>query len=60
VIRRGTLIAPEVVDRSDWIAKILHDARFCYEFSGDVVRIHGWLPKSFDGLDANPEFENRK
>ena len=59
-IRRGALLEPEIIDHSDWIAQILHDAKFCYDFVGDIVRIHGYLPKSFDGLDANPELESRK
>jgi len=54
-INRGALIEPEIIDHSDWIAKILHDARFRYDFLGDIVRIHGYLPMSFDDLDANPE-----
>ena len=56
-IRRGALIEPEVVDYSDWIVNILLDARFCYDFFGDIVRIHGYLPKSLEGIDANPELE---
>ena len=58
-IRRGALIDPDVVDHSDWIVKVLNDARFCYDVAGDVIRIHGYLPKSFDELDTNPELEDR-
>ena len=59
-IRRGALIEPEIIDHSDWIVKILHDARFCYDVVGDIARIHAYLPKSDDGLDTNPELENRR
>ena len=55
VIPRGALIEPEVVDHSDWIEAILIEAKFCYDVVGDMIRIHGYLPKSFEGLDANPE-----
>ena len=51
---------PETVDHSDWIMKILHDAQFCYAVVGDIIRIHGYLPKSFDELDANEGLEKRK
>ncbi len=51
-IRQGELLEPEVIDHSDWIEKILQDAGFCYDFVGNIVRIHGYLPKSFDELDA--------
>lgn len=60
IVRRGLLIAPAVIDHSDWIVKMLHDARFCYDVVGDIVRIHGYLPKSFDGLESTPELENGK
>lgn len=59
-IRRGALIESELTDHSDWIANFLHDARFCHDFVGGVVRLHGHLPKSFDGLAANPELKGRK
>ena len=58
--RRGALIEPEIIDQSNWILKILQDARFCYDVVGDIVRIHGYLPKSFDGLDAISNLENSK
>ncbi len=54
-VRHGQLIDLEKIDHSDWITKILRDARFCYDVVGDIVRIHGYLPKSFDELDGNPE-----
>lgn len=52
-IRTGALTEPEIIDHSDWIVRVLHDAKFCYDVVGDVIRIFGYLPKSFDGLDAN-------
>ena len=35
--------------------EILESARFCYDVLGDVIRIHGYLPKSFDDLDAQSD-----
>ncbi len=51
-ISRGALVPPEIVNHSDWIVRILDEARFCYDVVGDVIRIHGYLPKSLDDLDA--------
>lgn len=59
-VRRGALIEPELIDHSDWIVTILNNARFCYDVVGDIIRIHGYLPKSSDDLDSNSEIENRK
>lgn len=49
---RGMLRDPEVINHSDWITKILQDAGFCYDTACDIIRIHGYLPKSFDCLDS--------
>ena len=51
-IGTGKLTEPEIIDHSDWIVRILDDAKFCYDVIGNVIRIFGYLPKSFDGLDA--------
>ncbi len=59
-IQRGGLIEPEFIDHSDWIVKVLNDARFCYEVVGEIIRIHGYLPKTFDDLVATSEIEKRK
>ena len=59
-VRQGAFIKPERIDHSDWIVQILHDARFRYDLVGDIVRIHGYLPESLDGLDANSESVNHK
>ena len=60
IVHRGMLIDPQVVDHTDWILKILQDAKFCYDVYGDIVRIFGYLPKSLDELNADPMHENRK
>lgn len=60
IVHRGKLIDPQVVDHTNWIVKILQDAKFCYDVHGDIVRIFGYLPKSLDELNANPMRENRK
>jgi len=39
------------VEGPGWILAILDEARRCYELRGDVVRIFGYLPKNYDGLD---------
>ncbi|MDB2687446.1 hypothetical protein N9Y42_09565 [Mariniblastus sp.] len=51
--RTGLLTEPRLIDHSDWIVKILDDAKFCYDIVGDVIRIFGYLPKSFDGINTN-------
>ena len=50
----GTQLQPEVIDHSGWIVSLLNDYGFCYDIVGDLIRIHGYLPKSFDLLDACP------
>jgi hypothetical protein len=48
--RRGALIAPALTDHRDWILALLARIGFCYEVAGDIVRIFGYLPKSYEGL----------
>src|ERR1041384_3776707 len=48
---RGLLVPPAVTDHRDWILAILDEARLCYEVRGEIVRIFGYLPKNYDGLN---------
>ena len=52
-IRTGASTEPKIVDHSDWIVRVLRDAKFSYDVIGDVIRIFGYLPKSLDDLDPN-------
>lgn len=54
-ISKGLLLEPERIDHSGWILSVLNDAGFCYDVVGEIVRVHGYLPKSFEGLDGVPE-----
>lgn len=51
--KRSNGNAEQFVDHSAWIEEILREANFCYDIVGQVIRLHGYLPKSFDGLDAD-------
>jgi hypothetical protein len=55
IISRGKLLKPETIDHSEWILAILEEAGFCYDVVGDIIRIHGYLPKSFEALDLTKE-----
>ncbi len=50
-VGRGRLLEPEIIDHSDWILPLLDEIGFCYDMVGEIVRLHGYLPKSFDGLE---------
>ncbi len=50
-VQRGMLLESESIDHSAWIVTLLDECRFCYDMVGDVIRIHGYLPKSFDLLE---------
>lgn len=54
-VSRGLLLDPEIIDHSDWILPLLDEAGFCHDVVGEIVRVHGYLPKSFEALDAPPE-----
>lgn len=47
-IRVGQLVADKVVDHAQWILPKLEEIGFEHEVSGDVVRIWGYLPKSYE------------
>jgi len=44
----GNLLSPEVVDHSDWIVERLAVIGFEFEVKGDMARIWGYSPKSYD------------
>lgn len=52
-IEMGVLVEAQVIDHSDWILEILNVANFCYDVVGEIIRIFGYLPKSFEGLETN-------
>jgi hypothetical protein len=54
-LSKGHLFAAQEVDHSDWIIQILNDATFCYDVIEDVIRIFGYLPKSFDSLQVKSD-----
>ncbi len=60
IISRGRLLQPDVIDHSEWILRILEEERFCYDLVGDIIRIHGYLPKSFEGLELIPDHPAQK
>lgn len=60
IVHRGMLLHPTVVDHTEWIVCFLRDTQFCFELSGDLVRIFGYLPKSLNKLGPDPETENRE
>ncbi len=47
-IRTGLLIAPQIVDHSPAIIGKLQGTGFDFEVKGDVVRIWGYYPKSYE------------
>ncbi len=47
-IRVGRLVDDKIVDHSEWITALLQEIRFEFEQAGDVVRIWGYLPKSYE------------
>ena len=47
----GRLLPPKVTDHRDWILRVLDEAQLCYEVRGDIVRVFGYLPKRYDGMD---------
>ena len=48
---RGRLLELEIIDHSDWILPFRDEIGFCYDVVGEIVRLHGYLPESFDSLD---------
>ena len=47
-VHRGRLVAPEVIDHSTEILTAINTIGFESEVRGEVVRIWGYLPKSFE------------
>ena len=47
-IHTGRLLAPKIIDHSSSIIGKLKDIGFDFEVKGDVVRIWGYYPKSYD------------
>ena len=47
-IRTGLRIAPQIVDHSPAIIGKLQESGFDFEVKGDVVRIWGYYPKSYE------------
>lgn len=52
-INCGMLLAPESIDHSPWIVEILKRAKFEYEHVGDMIRIFGYLPKSYEQFEPH-------
>lgn len=47
---KGRLLAP--IDHTEDISKVVGDIGFEFEVRGDVLRIWGYLPKSYEGFPA--------
>lgn len=52
-LRLGRLIAPKIVDHSPTILGKLKGIGFDFESKGDVVRIWGYFPKSYEDFPPN-------
>lgn len=52
-VRLGRLIAPKIIDHSPTILGKLKDIGFDFESKGDVVRIWGYFPKSYEDFPPN-------
>jgi hypothetical protein len=50
----GRLVPPQVTDHSPIILSKLNEIGFEYEVRQDVVRIWGYLPKSYEDFPPNP------
>jgi hypothetical protein len=49
--RRGALLRPELIDHRTWNLPLLEEIGFEYDVVGEIVRVFGYLPKSFEGLE---------
>lgn len=47
-VRTGKLIAPKIVDHSRELVGVLEKISFDFEVKGDVARIWGYFPKSYE------------
>ncbi len=48
IVKTGRLIKDKVIDHSGWITSLLNKIGFEFEVTGDVVRIWGYFPKSYE------------
>jgi len=44
----GRLLKPRVIDHTEEISKVVHAIGFEFEMRGDVLRIWGYLPRSYE------------
>lgn len=47
----GYTLKHETIDHSSWILQLVDEVGFCCDVVGHIVRLHGYLPGSFEGLD---------
>ena len=47
----GNALKHETIDYSSWILQLLAEVGFCCDVVRHIVRLHGYLSKSFEGLD---------
>ena len=47
-VYRGALINDQIIDHSEWILERIKKIGFEYEVAENIVRIWGYLPKSYD------------
>jgi hypothetical protein len=47
----GYALKHETIDQSSWKLQFVDEVGFCYDVVGHIVRLHGYLPKSLEGLD---------
>ena len=52
---RGYALKHGEIDHSVWILPLIDEIGFCYDVVGNIVRVHGYLPKSFEGWDDLPK-----
>ena len=45
---KGRLLPPTTIDHTDEISKVVDEIGFEFEVRGDVLRIWGYLPKSYE------------
>ena len=47
-VKTGRLVKDKIIDHSEWITELLDKIGFDYEVFGDVARIWGYYPKSYE------------
>jgi len=50
---RGALLSLRVIDHSSWIIKELESIGLDYEKIGNIIRVWGYYPKSYEALDSS-------